>query len=132
MRITADRIEEKPTHSVTPAEVKHALAALPSDWVAGVRLVRLSSSMGSWDVASYSTVSSRLTLCSRGRKKEEVLRAMIRELYLKATLKHPKPEWRSSVREQQQLDRKLAPYYAVISNQGPNGSLQTMPLTRHG
>lgn len=70
--------------------------------------------MNSWAVASFSEVTSRLVLSTRGKEKTEVFRALIRELYLHATLTHPTPEWRLSTNDKKDLDKKLRSHLAMI------------------
>lgn len=132
MRITTDKIDGKPEHSVSPAELRRALRRLPAEWVEDVKVVRLSSSMQSWEVASFSGVTKRLVICSRGREKEEVFRATIRELYLHSSRTHPTPEWRLSSRQKEELDAKLHAHFREITAKEPNQTLQPTLLSRRG
>ena len=130
MRITADKLDGKPEHAVSTTELRSALQRLPADWVEDVKFVRLSSSMKSWDVAAFSTVTKRLVLSSRGRKKEEVFRAMIRELYLHSIRAHPTPEWRLSPRQKNELDAKLGTHLRAITEEEANQPLQPKRYAR--
>jgi hypothetical protein len=117
MRITTDKLDSLPKHGVSASEVRDALSRLPAEWTANVEDVRLSASMKSWEIASFSGVARRLVLCSRGRSKEEVLRALNRELYLHASQTHPKPEWRLSERQKKELDSKLKDELAAVAQE---------------
>jgi hypothetical protein len=64
--------------------------------------------MKSWAVASFSVVTKRLVVCTRGRKKDDVLRAVIRELYRNATQTHSIPEWRLSAKQKKELNERLS------------------------
>ena len=117
MRITTDKLTGKPPHGASAAELRAVLLRLPCDWTESIKFVRLSASMKSWEVASFSGVTKRLVVCTRGRKKEEIFRAMIRELYLHATQTHPTPEWRLSAKQKAELDGKLSAQLIAISNE---------------
>jgi hypothetical protein len=120
MRFTADKVDGTPEHALSTAELKDALGALPHAWTSRVKLVRLSSSMSSWQIASFSRPTGRLILATRGRKKDEVIRAMMRVLYQDATLSHPIPEWRLSSKQRLEIDRKVDPQSCAITN-APKG-----------
>jgi hypothetical protein len=124
MRITADKLDSKPEHGVSALELRSALRRLPAEWIEDLKVVRLSSSMKSWDVATFSTVTKRLVICSRGKKTEEVYRAMIRELYLHSSLTHPMPEWRLSPNKKEELDAKLSVYLRAVMEEEPNQPVQ--------
>ena len=124
MRITADKLDSKPEHGVSVAELRSALQRLPTEWTEDLKSVRLSSSMKSWDVATFSPVTKRLVICSRGKKTEEVYRALIRELYSHSSLTHPIPEWRLSPKKKEELDAKLGVYLRAIVEEEPNQPLQ--------
>ncbi len=128
MRITVDKIENSPAHAVTPTEVREALAQLPLDWISPIQTVRISASLHSWEVASFSRISSRLILCTRGHQKAVVFAAMLRELYSNSTQTHPIPEWRLSVRQKKTLDAKIEVHLARARK--PNPTPATAPNGR--
>ena len=107
MRITVDKVESSPPHSVTPSDVREVFRHLPSEWISPVKTVRISSSMHSWEIASFSRVTRRLVLCTRGHGKTEVFAAMLRELFSNVTLTHPISEWRLSAKQKKALDAKV-------------------------
>lgn len=112
MRITADPIERGPAHGVSPVEVREWLQALPPAWTERLRTVHLSASTRSWAIASFSSVTNHLVICSREQPAPEVLQAVARELFLHATQVHPQPEWRLSAKQKREADRKVAEYLA--------------------
>ena len=58
MRVTSDALDGPPAHGISPGELREALNRLPAEWTGPVKFVRLSASMKSWEIASFS-VSSR-------------------------------------------------------------------------
>jgi hypothetical protein len=107
MRITVDPVKGGPSHAVTVAEVREALRSVPPEWTAQIETVRISASMHSWEIASFSRVTSRLVLCTRGREKAAVLAALLRELFSNANQTHPIPDWRLSAKQKKTLDAKV-------------------------
>ena len=125
MRITTDKLDSSPPHGVSSAELRDVLLRLPREWTESIKFVRLSASMKSWEVASFSAVTKRLVLCTRGQGKEDILRALLRELYLHASQTHPTPEWRLSAKQKAELDGKLSSQFAAIAYE------QTAEPSRH-
>lgn len=115
MKITSDKLDGKPSHSLSPKEVRETIRRLPSEWTSTIKSVHLSASMKSWALASFSRVNKHLVLSTRGRDKEEVARAIARELYANATETHPLAEWRLSAKQKSELDRKVATH---LSSEG--------------
>ena len=132
MRITADKLDSKPEHGISVAELRSALKRLPAEWTEDVKSVRLSSSMKSWDVATFSIVTKRLVVCSRGKKSEDVYRAIIRELYLRSSLTRPMPEWRLSPNKKEELDAKLSAFLKAVVKEKPNQHLRATDQLKSG
>ena len=116
MRITTDKIDSEVGHSFTAGEIRDLLSRLPTNWTADIETVRLSSSMHAWQIASFSKVTGRLVLCTRGKDKDVVFHAIARELFCRSTQTHPVPEWKLSLKQKKALDIKVAEQLAKASH----------------
>jgi hypothetical protein len=82
MKVIEDKVTVYPPHAICKADIPIILSALPPEWTAGIRSVRLSSSHGENPtvIAFFFPPDGTLMIKSRGFSKEKVLRALITEL----------------------------------------------------
>jgi len=82
MKVIEDKVTLYPPHAISKADVPIILSALPAEWTAGIRSVRLSSSHreNPTVIAFFFPPDGTLMIKSRGFAKERVLRALLTEL----------------------------------------------------
>ena len=117
MRVTEDKIEGRPAHAFTRAELASCLARLPREWIEDIGHVRLMASLKyaeTLGIAHYSVFTKKLVVYARGRTKREVIEAIVRTLYLHFTRHHVT---HISQKEQSALDKKLAPISRALEEE---------------
>ena len=88
MRVTVDKIQDKLKHAFGREEFVGCLRRLPREWLDEIQHVRLMASLRyaeTFGIATYSKISKRLVVYSRGRDKREVIEAIVRTLHLSFT-----------------------------------------------
>ena len=78
MKIHADKIDDGPRHGLSKGEVRLILAAVPAEWVAGLKEVRLANGPGPRAYMFHS--EGRLTIYSRGTTEQQILREVLSAL----------------------------------------------------
>jgi len=78
MRIHADKIDDGPSHGLSKGEVRLILAAVPAEWVEGLKEVRLANGPGPRAYMFHS--DGRLTIYSRGVTERQILREVLSAL----------------------------------------------------
>ena len=82
MKIVEDKVTVYPPHAICKADIPVILAALPAEWTAGIKTIRLSSSHGENPhvIARFFPSTGLLNVKSRGTCKEHTLQAILTEL----------------------------------------------------
>jgi len=82
MKVIEDKVTVFPPHAICKADVPIIFSALPAEWTAGIRRVRLCSSHGENPIviAFFHPPDGSLLVKSRGFTKERVLRGLLTEL----------------------------------------------------
>jgi hypothetical protein len=111
MKVIEDKVTVYPPHAICKADVPIILSALPADWTAGIRSVRLSSSHGENPtvIAFFFPPHGTLLIKSRGFSKERVLRALLTELAGHALGVAFRSYRRLQKRDESRIQRVVAP-----------------------
>src|SRR5689334_6098114 len=80
MKIIEDKVKVYPPHAICRTDVPRILSAVPPEWVADIRIVRLSAANPHPHVAAYSPFDYTLTIKSRGRTRKHTLYCIFTEL----------------------------------------------------
>ncbi len=82
VKVIEDKVAVYPPHSICRADIPVILTALPPEWTAGIRTVRLSSALheNPLVLAFFHPPDGSLLVKSRGISKERVLCALLTEL----------------------------------------------------
>ena len=80
MKILIDKVSAKPLHGISEAELQKVIEALPPEWIAEISTIRLSNSIDPVKETYYSRYKHLLTVYSRGRKRQNIIRAIFKEL----------------------------------------------------
>ena len=116
MRVIEEKVTVYPPHAICRADVPIILAALPADWSAGIRCVRLCASHKRIPqlIAYQNTFDGSLTVKSRGVSKECTLRAVLTELAGRALGLTFLGGHRLQKRDQSRVERMVEPLVEVI------------------
>jgi len=80
MKIIEDKVKIYPPHAICRADIPRILSAVQQDWVADLKVVRLSAANSHPHVAIYDPFDHTLTIKSRGCTKERTLHRIFTEL----------------------------------------------------
>ena len=80
MKIIEDKVKVYPPHAICRTDVPKILSAVPPEWVADIKIVKLSAANPHPHVAAYSPFDYTLTIKSRGWTKESTLHRIFTEL----------------------------------------------------
>jgi hypothetical protein len=111
MKVIEDKVTACPPHAIRKADVPIILSALPAEWTAGIRSVRLSSSHGENPtvIAFFFPPDGTLMIKSRGFSTERVLRALLTELAGHALGVVFRTYRRLQKRDESRIERVVAP-----------------------
>jgi hypothetical protein len=111
MKIYMDKIESAPPHGIHVRDVRLVLKTVPSDWLNGLKEVRLSNSLEHFSpYAFFSRYHRSLTIYSRRGTKREVLIAILSALASETLGINRGLRRRRSEAETHQLDKLIQPY----------------------
>ena len=116
MKVIEDKVTVYPPHAICKADIPIILSALPAEWTAGIRSVRLSSSHGENPtvIAFFFPPDGTLMIKSRGISKEKVLRALLTELAGHALGVAFRTYRRLQKRDESRVERVVAPLVEEI------------------
>jgi hypothetical protein len=80
MKVIEDKLAVYPPHAICRADVRTILSTPPPEWVADIKIVRLSAALPHPEIAFYSRFDQTLTIKSRGYTKAQTLRHIFTEL----------------------------------------------------
>jgi len=80
MKIIEDKVKLYPPHAICREDVPKILSAVPQEWVADIKIVRLSAANPHPHVAAYNPFDYTLTIKSRCLTKERTLHRIFTEV----------------------------------------------------
>ena len=115
MKIHMDKIESAPPHGLHVRDVRFILKTVPSDWLNGLKEVRLANSLEHFKpYAFFSRFDCCLTIYSRRGTSREVLNAILSALAAETRGINRGIRRRRSEVEKHQLDNLIQPYVETL------------------
>jgi hypothetical protein len=116
VKVIEDKVTVYPPHAICKADVPVILSALPPEWTADIRTVRLCSSHGENPsvIAFFHPPDGSLLVKSRGFTKERVLRGVLTELAGHALGLTFRSYRRLQKRDESRVQRLIAPLVEQI------------------
>lgn len=111
MKIIVEPIAGPPEHALSKEEIRTIWPLLPAAWTGRVTVIRLRNQLHG-DV-SY---GKQLSICGRGKKRDPLIRDLITELYVHATMKRPTPFFKLSKSQREKIDIEIAPVLDTIAS----------------
>ena len=117
MKIIEDPISGSPAHGLSKEEVAILWTLLPTEWTSSVFMARLCNQVNTPLRAEYSSVSKRLTVFGRNRKRVDVIRAILAEMHSRFSGCYSVGYGRLSSEQQKRVAADISPLVTRVTEE---------------